>query len=106
MATARNSATPDPDKGRQEEPDAEQRLMCVNVSFIDPMVVLDADSRRFITDLDCWSIYALIATASWHQAGALRAAIYRHLTFEAFVGTTFPVSISSLKYCPKSIIGC
>jgi hypothetical protein len=43
MATAGNSATPDPDESRQEEPDAEQRLMCVNAGLIDPVVVLDAD---------------------------------------------------------------
>ncbi|OAP65069.1 hypothetical protein AYL99_01041 [Fonsecaea erecta] len=43
----------------------------------------DADRRLiFISDLDCYSIYAIIRTASTHQASALRGALYNHLEFE------------------------
>jgi hypothetical protein len=70
--------------------------MCVNTSLIDAMVVCGADSRRFVTDLDRWSIYALISTASYYQAFALRDALYKYLAFENFIGVTFPVSMSSV----------
>jgi hypothetical protein len=75
--------------------------MCVDTDLVNPVVVFDADSRRFVTDLDCWSIYALIGTASWHQAFALRAALYRHLAFENFIGVALSVRIIR-----KSIIRC
>jgi hypothetical protein len=67
------------------------------------VVVCDADgSRRFITDLDGSSIYALIGTASYYQAFALRDALYNHLAFENSIAVTFQVSMSSLlKHCPK-----
>ncbi|KAH0847219.1 hypothetical protein AYO21_02607 [Fonsecaea monophora] len=46
--------------------------------------LLDADRRLiFITNLDRYSIYALVRTASTHQATALRGALYHHLEFEA-----------------------
>ncbi|EXJ68617.1 uncharacterized protein A1O5_08411 [Cladophialophora psammophila CBS 110553] len=46
-------------------------------------VLTDADRRLvFITDLDCLSIYALVQTASSHQASALREALYYYLDFE------------------------
>jgi hypothetical protein len=48
-------------------------------------------NRRFITNLDRWSILALIGTASESQALGLRDAIYKHLAFENFIGVTFPV---------------
>ena len=58
------------------------------------MVVSDGDrARRFITNLDRWSIYALICTASESQALGLRDAIYKHLAFENFIGVTFPVRV-------------
>jgi hypothetical protein len=78
--------------------------MYANTGLTDPVVVCDADNRRFVTDLDRWSIYALIGTASYYQAFALRDAFYKHLAFENFIGVAFPVSMSSLpKHCPKSI---
>ncbi|KIY01980.1 uncharacterized protein Z520_02118 [Fonsecaea multimorphosa CBS 102226] len=43
----------------------------------------DADRRlMFISDLDCYSIYAIVRTASTHQASALRGALYHYLEFE------------------------
>ncbi|KAF4629532.1 hypothetical protein G7Y89_g8613 [Cudoniella acicularis] len=53
------------------EPDAERRLI-------------------FITDLDRWSTYALIGTASYHQLPALRDALYKHVAFESFIGVAPP----------------
>lgn len=49
---------------------------------------------RFITDLDRWTIYALVGTASRYQAPALRDAIYRHVAFKTFIGVTFAVRTS------------
>ncbi|KAH8752719.1 hypothetical protein F5882DRAFT_385800 [Hyaloscypha sp. PMI_1271] len=62
---------PDPNESPREEPDAERRLI-------------------FITDLDRWSIYALIGTASYYQAFVLRDALYKHLAFENLIEVTFP----------------
>jgi hypothetical protein len=47
---------------------------------------------RFITDLDRWSVYALIGTASESQASGLRDAFYKYLTFESFIGVRLSVS--------------
>ncbi|KIX03974.1 uncharacterized protein Z518_07527 [Rhinocladiella mackenziei CBS 650.93] len=55
----------------QEEPDAERRWI-------------------FITDLDPWSILALIGTASKNQIPHLQAAIYKHLVFEPSFGFDIP----------------
>ncbi|KAJ3542867.1 hypothetical protein NM208_g3874 [Fusarium decemcellulare] len=46
----------------------------------------------FITDLDRWSMMALVSTLSIHQAMALRGSLYRHLTFRGFLGSTYPFS--------------
>lgn len=50
--------------------------------------------HRLITDLNRWSIYALIGTASYYQALALREALFKHLAFENFIAVTFPVGIN------------
>jgi hypothetical protein len=47
---------------------------------------------RFITDLDRWSLYALIGTASQSQASALKDAVYNYLTFKSFIGVRLSVS--------------
>jgi hypothetical protein len=44
----------------------------------------------YITNLDPACIYALAATASWHQAPALRNAIYKHLAFQTSIAVNFP----------------
>lgn len=52
----------------------------------------DADRRIiFITDLDQWTIRALICTGSIEQAPALRDAIHSHLASKALLGVTFSV---------------
>ncbi|KAH7110197.1 hypothetical protein EDB81DRAFT_672272, partial [Dactylonectria macrodidyma] len=48
----------------------------------------------FITNLDRWGVMALIATASYHQAKALRDSFYRYLAFEGYIGVTIPASPS------------
>ncbi|KAH7265918.1 hypothetical protein B0J15DRAFT_235859 [Fusarium solani] len=54
---------------------------------------LNADRRLlFITDLDRWSMMALVSTLSIHQAKALRDSLYRHLAFRGFLGSTYPPS--------------
>ncbi|KAH7136311.1 hypothetical protein EDB81DRAFT_693338 [Dactylonectria macrodidyma] len=53
----------------------------------------DADRRLiFITNLDPWTMMAIIATASIHQVDALGSSFYRHLAFESFIGTHCPSS--------------
>lgn len=94
---------PDQNEGRCEEPDAERRLMWVYITVLRDSRILwrvrpgHSQLRRFITDLDRWSIYALIGTASNYQAFALRDALYKHLAFENFIGVIFPVSLSTLR---------
>jgi hypothetical protein len=44
----------------------------------------------YITNLDPACIYALAATASWHQALVLRNAIYKHLAFQTSIAVNFP----------------
>ncbi|GAB1310598.1 hypothetical protein MFIFM68171_00808 [Madurella fahalii] len=47
----------------------------------------DADRRLiYVADADCWSVLALVATASYRQAGYFRDFIYRHLAFKTFLG--------------------
>jgi hypothetical protein len=54
----------------------------------------DAERRLiFITDLDQWTIHALIGTVSLYQAPALRYAFYSHLAFETFMGVTLSVRL-------------
>ncbi|KAI8716026.1 hypothetical protein NCS52_01112100 [Fusarium sp. LHS14.1] len=51
---------------------------------------LNADRRLlFITDLNRWSMMALISTASVLQARALRDSLYRYLAFRGFVGSVY-----------------
>ncbi|KAI8669666.1 hypothetical protein NCS57_00782300 [Fusarium keratoplasticum] len=58
-----------------------------------PAHQLNADRRLlFITDLDYWSMMALVSTLSIHQAKALRDSLYRHLAFRGFLGSTYPPS--------------
>ncbi|KIX09865.1 uncharacterized protein Z518_00946 [Rhinocladiella mackenziei CBS 650.93] len=48
---------------------------------------IDAEQRLvYITDLDRWTIVALIRTASYYQAFPLRDALYKHLSFEPSIG--------------------
>lgn len=55
---------------------------------------LDADRRlTFIIDLDRYTIFALIWTASAHQVLALRKALYNHLNFEASLEMTASINI-------------
>jgi hypothetical protein len=50
---------------------------------------LDADRRLiFITDLDRYTIFALVWTAPAHQVPALRKALYNHLNFKASLEMT------------------
>jgi hypothetical protein len=53
---------------------------------------LDDAERRliYINDLDPACIYALIATANWHEAKVLRNAIYKHLTLQASISVKIP----------------
>ncbi|KAH7156087.1 hypothetical protein EDB81DRAFT_684310 [Dactylonectria macrodidyma] len=52
---------------------------------------LNADRRLlFITDLNRWTMMAIISTASIHQARALRDIFYRHLAFTGFIGAAIP----------------
>lgn len=84
-------------EGKDEEPDADRRLMCVKTGLVDPTFLpIALTEYRFITDLDRWSMYALMGTASVSQALGLRSAIYKHLAFENFIGATFPVCMSNL----------
>lgn len=47
----------------------------------------DADRRIiYITDLDRWSVLALLSTASIPQIGPLRHVLYRHVAPEAYIG--------------------
>ena len=90
---------------KDEEPDADRRLMRVKKCFIDPnFLPMALTECRFITDLDRWSIYALVGTASSSQAFGLRSAIYRHLAFENFIGATFHVRTSNLLIHPSNCI--
>ncbi|KAM7193431.1 hypothetical protein V8F33_007810 [Rhypophila sp. PSN 637] len=52
----------------------------------------DAERRLiYITDVDRWSIMAIIKTASSRQAGYYKDFIYRHLVYEAFLGVRIPI---------------
>lgn len=54
-----------------------------------PSLELDADRRLiFITDLDRYSIFALVWTAAPHQVPALRNALFDHLDFNASLSMT------------------
>jgi hypothetical protein len=44
----------------------------------------------YIVDLSPSCVYALAATASWHQAPALRDAIYNHLAFQSSIAVKTP----------------
>ncbi|KIX10230.1 uncharacterized protein Z518_01311 [Rhinocladiella mackenziei CBS 650.93] len=70
-ADTQDSATLNAESAEEErpEPDADRRLI-------------------FLTDLDGWSMLALIGTASDSQAPALRNALYRHVAAQTFVGVT------------------
>lgn len=52
---------------------------------------------RYITDVDCWAILAIAATASQRQAGYLRDFIYRHLALKTFFRIHMPVGPPSLR---------
>jgi hypothetical protein len=54
-----------------------------------------SNSCSFITDLDPFTIEALVTTASCTQAPALKNLLYNHLTGKASLGATIPVSIPS-----------
>jgi hypothetical protein len=86
--------------------------MCVHTGVLQVSLILcwirprHSQIRRFVTDLDRWSIYALIGTASYYQAFALREALYKHLAFETFIGVTFVVSfIDSFDYPTSNVQG-
>lgn len=51
-----------------------------------------ANPSSFITDLDSWTIEALVMTASRTQAPVLKNLFYKHLTSKASIGVTVPVS--------------
>ncbi|KAK7417614.1 hypothetical protein QQX98_004435 [Neonectria punicea] len=54
---------------------------------------LNADRRLlFITDLDRWSMMALVSTLSIHQAKALKDSLYRHLAFRPSGFSTFQLT--------------
>ncbi|KAH7122122.1 hypothetical protein B0J13DRAFT_456477 [Dactylonectria estremocensis] len=54
---------------------------------------LNADRRLlFITDLNRWTMMAIISTASIHQARALRDSFHRHLAFTGFIGAAIPAA--------------
>ncbi|PVH69933.1 hypothetical protein DL98DRAFT_149862 [Cadophora sp. DSE1049] len=57
--------------GHEKLPDAARRLI-------------------YILDLSPSCVYALAATASWHQAPALRDAIYNHLAFQNSIAVKIP----------------
>ncbi|KAI1075709.1 hypothetical protein F5B20DRAFT_585074 [Whalleya microplaca] len=53
----------------------------------------DADRRLiYITDLNPFSVLALLDTVSYHQAYSLRDFIYGHLTYSASLGVTIPLT--------------
>ncbi|KIW20657.1 hypothetical protein PV08_01234 [Exophiala spinifera] len=58
--------------GRHEDSDIERRLV-------------------FISDLDCWNIYALAGTATFRQAPILRDALSKYLGFESAMEVTIPL---------------
>ncbi|KAJ9612902.1 hypothetical protein H2200_002843 [Cladophialophora chaetospira] len=60
-------------KAGPSQPDAERRLI-------------------FITDLDSSAMRALILTTSMWQTPGLRAALYRHVSFETSIGVSFPAN--------------
>ncbi|KAM7216548.1 hypothetical protein V8F06_008076 [Rhypophila decipiens] len=59
----------------------------------------DAERRLiYITDVDRWSILAIIKTASPRQAGYYKDFIYRHLVSEAFLGVRIPILPRTFAY--------
>ncbi|KAH7111571.1 ankyrin repeat-containing domain protein [Dactylonectria macrodidyma] len=57
---------------------------------------LNADKRLiFLTDLNPWGAMALVSTASKNEAAKLQRMIYRHLTFESYIGVR-SVAVSAL----------
>ncbi|KAK4442077.1 hypothetical protein QBC34DRAFT_313888 [Podospora aff. communis PSN243] len=59
----------------------------------------DADRRLiYVTDPDCWSILALIATASKRQATYYRDFVYRYLAFKTILKTADLTSIQSVGF--------
>ena len=46
--------------------------------------------RIFITDLDCWSICAIVGTALRYQRTAIRSVLYRHLQFKPCIHVNIP----------------
>lgn len=81
-------ATPkSPDEKEIEKDDQDVEIK----AGIEEYYIENADRQLiFITDLDRWSMYALIGTASPRQSPGLRGAIYKHLAFENFIGVTIP----------------
>lgn len=53
---------------------------------------------RYVTDVDCHAILAIIATASHSQAGYLRDFIFRHLTQKAFFQVHMPVGLAIVSF--------
>jgi len=46
---------------------------------------------RYIADLDCYSLLAIVATAPQVQAQYLRDFVFKHLAFKDFIGVQLPV---------------
>jgi hypothetical protein len=73
------------------EPDAERRLLYSPDSYMNHNTMLTLGS--FITNLDEWTVLVLAATASYHEAQALRRGICNHLAFRASIDAVIPVSV-------------
>ena len=51
---------------------------------------------RYVTNLDCWSLLAIITTTPEVQAAYLRDFIYKYLEFKTYMGVRFPVCGTNL----------
>lgn len=77
-----------------KEPDADRRLVFVARNEWErgqSIRQLTFGRYRYTTDLDCWNLLAIIATASESQGDHLRDFIYRHIEFKTFVGVQVSV---------------
>ncbi|KAJ3454656.1 hypothetical protein MRS44_013256 [Fusarium solani] len=55
---------------------------------------ISADRRLiFVTNLNRWGVMALITTASRIEADALRGSLYRHLSFQTYIGVCLNASM-------------
>lgn len=76
-----------------EQPNADRRLLYVKLnSSISSLYNMFIPFFRFIANLDCTAIMALVYTAPEGQAKALRDSIYNHLAFKASILATISVS--------------